>query len=251
MWEAAVKSMKYHLKRIVGDMKLTYEEISTVLAQIEAVLNSRPLHELDSSPEHIDTLTPGHFIIGRPLLEAPARIEEGSLACVNRWKLLLRIKNHFWRKWKEEYLMTLQNRTKWRKKDRNLEVGQVVIIKNEETHPARWPLAKVTDVHPGKDGVVRVATVKTQDGELKRPINKLCPLEHVDNIQEDLQQKPMSVNTTRRLPNLIRNPAMMLTMIMNLCLVMSTKASSVKGLNSSSAMYLDPFSQIHMATSRS
>lgn len=90
--------MKYHLKRIMGDTKLTYEELSTVLAQIESVLNSRPLHELGSGADCIDTLTPGHFLIGRPLLEAPARIEEGSLVCANRWKLLQRIKYHFWRK---------------------------------------------------------------------------------------------------------------------------------------------------------
>ncbi|XP_061400735.1 uncharacterized protein LOC133336443 isoform X2 [Musca vetustissima] len=254
IWEAAVKSMKYHLKRIIGEIKLTYEEISTVLAQIEAVLNSRPLHDLGSGTDYIDTLTPGHFIVGRPLLEAPAKIDEGSLACVSRWKLLLRIKNHFWRKWKEEYLTTLQNRPKWRKEDRNLEVGQIVLIRNEETHPARWPLARVTEVQPGKDGIVRVVTLKTQNGEIKRPVHKLCPLEHEDERPEeekveDTLKKEVEVNSTKKLPRLTANSFMIWTMMINLCLIMTTKASSVKELNSSTAIYLDPISQIHMASS--
>ena len=63
LWEAAVKSMKYHLRRIVGDLKLTYEELSTVLTQVEACLNSRPLVPLTTSDDNIEALTPGHFLI--------------------------------------------------------------------------------------------------------------------------------------------------------------------------------------------
>ncbi|XP_058987780.1 uncharacterized protein LOC131806914 isoform X1 [Musca domestica] len=253
IWEAAVKSMKYHLKRIIGDTKLTYEELSTVLSQIEAVLNSRPLHELGSGTEYIDTLTPGHFLIGRPMLESPATIDEGNLGCLNRWKLLQRIKSHFWSRWKEEYLTTLQNRMKWKKQNNNVEIGNVVILKNEETHAARWPLAKVVEVHPGKDGVVRIVTVKTQDGVIKRPINKLCPLEHMDEESEELprQEKQAEITHTNmtRCERKIRKQPITWAMMLNLFLLISTKASSVHELNSSAAVYLDPMSQIHMVSS--
>lgn len=248
IWEAAVTSTKYHLKRIMGDTKPTYEEVSTVLAQIEAVLNSRPLHELGSSTENIYILTPGHFIIGRPLLEAPAKLNEGNMGCVNRWKLLQRIKNHFWKKWKEEYLTSLQNRTKLIKKKRNFEVGEVVIIKNEEAHPARWPLARVMEVHPGKDGIVRVVTLKTQDKVVKRPVNKLCPLEHHEE-PEVIPDHVAQTNLTREGTRKLNQPIAMLPLIIHFLMIMSTRASSVHELNSSTAIYLDPLAQINMVSS--
>ncbi len=67
LWEAAVKSVKTHLRRIVGTVKLTFEELSTVLTQVEACLNSRPFAPLPDSDEGIEALTPGHFLIGRPV----------------------------------------------------------------------------------------------------------------------------------------------------------------------------------------
>ena len=72
LWEAAVKSTKTHLKRIVANMKLTYEDFTTGLAQIEACLNSRPLVLLNvADDDGIQALTPGHFLIGQPLMALP------------------------------------------------------------------------------------------------------------------------------------------------------------------------------------
>ncbi|XP_043498438.1 uncharacterized protein LOC122521747 [Polistes fuscatus] len=70
-WEAAVKSLKFHVERTVGDTLLTYEEASTLLAQIEAILNSRPLEPLKDDPEDTTALTPGHFLIGTALNAVP------------------------------------------------------------------------------------------------------------------------------------------------------------------------------------
>ena len=119
----------------------------------------------------METLTPGQFLIGRPLIECPEENKDIKINCLDRWKLLQKLKSHFWKQWKEEYLTSLQQRFKWSSKSANLEVGQVVIIKYEDTHPARWPLGKVIEVHHVKDGIVRVVTLKTEKGILKRPIH--------------------------------------------------------------------------------
>jgi hypothetical protein len=71
LWEAAVKSTKNHLKRVLGETKLTYEEFTTVLVQIEACLNSRPLYPMSNDPEVLDAITPGHFLITRPIVAPP------------------------------------------------------------------------------------------------------------------------------------------------------------------------------------
>ncbi|GFU57534.1 integrase catalytic domain-containing protein [Trichonephila clavipes] len=67
LWEAAVKSVKYHLKRVVGKSNLTYEEFLTVCIQIEKILNSRPICPLTSNIDDLNVLTPAHFLVGRPI----------------------------------------------------------------------------------------------------------------------------------------------------------------------------------------
>ncbi|KMQ82668.1 hypothetical protein RF55_22199, partial [Lasius niger] len=71
LWEAAVKALKHHLRRVLGETKLTFEEMATFLAEVEACLNSRPLQALTDDPEDLDALTPGHFLIGAPLNAIP------------------------------------------------------------------------------------------------------------------------------------------------------------------------------------
>jgi hypothetical protein len=71
LWEAAVKSMKYHLRRTSGSHIATYEELSTLLTEIEACLNSRPLCTLSDDPFNQTYLSPGHFLIGEPLNYLP------------------------------------------------------------------------------------------------------------------------------------------------------------------------------------
>jgi Family of unknown function (DUF5641) len=113
LWEAAVKSAKYHLVRIVGDTQLTFEEMTTVLAKIEAILNSRPLVAEPSDPEDVNAITPGLFLIGRPLVAIlePNYVDVSSNRS-QRWQLLKKITQHFWKWWSYDCLSTLQKRAK-------------------------------------------------------------------------------------------------------------------------------------------
>lgn len=177
LWEAGVKSLKHHLRRTIGNSKLTYEELSTVLTQIEACLNSRPLAPLTTDPNDLTALTPGHFIVGNALLSAPDQdVLNENLNLLTRWQLVQRMAQSCSRRWKTEYLSRLQQRPKWTKRTQNVQVGDLVLIKDENTSPSLWPLARITEVHPGADSLVRVVTVRTPKSIFKRSITKICPL---------------------------------------------------------------------------
>ena len=97
LWEAAVESMKYHLKRVVGSTKLTFEELTTILTQIESCLNSRPLAPLPCDEDSLEALTPGHFLIGQPLESIPdPSLSYRNLSLLKRWYLCQSVVRHFW-----------------------------------------------------------------------------------------------------------------------------------------------------------
>lgn len=103
LWEAGVKSAKHHLRRVVGNNTLTFEELSTVLAQIEACLNSRPISQISSNAADPIPLTPGHFLVGEPPVLVPDHnYEEANVGLLKRWQITQRMVQHFWRRWYQE-----------------------------------------------------------------------------------------------------------------------------------------------------
>ncbi|XP_025263171.1 uncharacterized protein LOC112637511 [Camponotus floridanus] len=176
--EAGVKAIKYHLQRVLGDQLLTYEELSTLLCEIEACLNSRPLYPLSNDPADYAAITPGHFLIGETPInipEPPSPVKTSSSA-TSRYKLISNMRDHFWHRWSQEYLQHLQQLGRWRHRFANLQPGALVLIKDDLRPPAKWSLGRVVQVHPGDDGLVRVVTVNTPTSQLRRPISKICPL---------------------------------------------------------------------------
>lgn len=176
LWESNVKAAKNHIYRVLGDQLLTYEEFSSLLVQVEALLNSRPLCILSNDPTAPEALTPAHFLTLQPLQSLPAEnVTEIPLNRLDRFQLIDRMVQDYWKRWSLEYLTGLQVRLKWSKDNQNIDIGSVVVLK-ENTPPLHWPLAIVTHVYPGKDGVIRNVTVKTNKGSFNRPVVKICPL---------------------------------------------------------------------------
>lgn len=177
IWEAAVKSFKRHLVRCIGDSQLTYEEFTTLLCQIEACLNSRPIARLSDDPNDLVSLTPGHFLIGEPLITPPQEnIQAVPTNRLCRWSMVQKYHQHIWKRWQQEYLHTLLNRPKWTKTNRNIEVGDLVVVKVDNLPPSKWSMGRVQETFPGPDGVVRNVAVKQQNGIYRRPIQKLILL---------------------------------------------------------------------------
>ncbi|XP_022824802.1 uncharacterized protein LOC111355253 [Spodoptera litura] len=176
LWESGIKSCKRHLNRVIGSSTLTFEEMATLLSQVEACLNSRPLYRLTDSNK-FDALTPGHFLVGEPITSAPDRnYEDANISSLKRWHLVQQMTQHFWRRWSSEYLTTLFHRYKWSTQNPEPNIGDVVLIKEDNLPPCRWLLGRVVEKHPGLDNLTRVVTIRSNGSMLKRPTSKLCVL---------------------------------------------------------------------------
>ncbi|XP_075163079.1 uncharacterized protein LOC142235704 [Haematobia irritans] len=151
---------------------------------LRACLNSRPLSPCSQEPSDLSALTPGHFLIGSPILvPIDPSVQENPISIVNRWQRLKAIHQHFCNRWKEEYLKELHKRHKWQRPTDNLQENTMVVIKEENLPPNCWRLGRIKKVHAGADNRVRVAELITQKGTITRPITKLVvlPFENSDN----------------------------------------------------------------------
>ncbi|XP_018406148.1 PREDICTED: uncharacterized protein LOC108782372 [Cyphomyrmex costatus] len=178
LWESSVKSFKAHFYKTATDASMTFEEVSTLVVQIEAILNSRPLSAISDDSNDLSFLSPGDFLIGSTLTSYPqADLLDTKINRLSRWQLLERIRQHFWKGWSVEYLSSLQRRNKWQSSSGPpIQVGQLVVCREDGLPPLKWVLGRVLEVMPGADNVVRTAIVKINAGLYKRPAAKLCVL---------------------------------------------------------------------------
>ena len=175
LWEAAVKSMKRHLRRVVGTQILQLDEFQTIMAQIEAVLNSRPSCALSNDPNDPIALTTAHLLIGDNMLSMSSGSAR-SITMTKRYKLMKKIQDDFWKFWKRDYLTELQVRKKWFQNGPEISVGDLVLLAEDNQPPLHWKTGRVTEVYEGNDNVVRVFKVKTPTTTVIRPVVKLRKL---------------------------------------------------------------------------
>lgn len=195
LWEAAVKSFKKHFKSVGSNQLLTYEEFETLSLEIEAILNSRPLTLTSDDANDLEALTPGHFLIVKSLKDIPEQnLQKTPNNRLSVYQSISKFKQEFWTRWHNEYLNNLTNRRNQRVSDTSLAKDILVIIKNDQLPSMKWKLGRITEIHPGKDGVVRVVTVKTPTGLLKRPSSKIAVLPLRDN-REIEEENERSKNT--------------------------------------------------------
>ncbi|GFV79151.1 integrase catalytic domain-containing protein [Trichonephila clavipes] len=177
LWEAGVKSFKFYLKRAVGNLKMTLEEFLTIITQIEGILNSRPITPLSEDIDDLEVLTPGHFLIGRPITSiSEPNLLDKTENTLSRWQKLTKIVQHIWTKWSRDYLNNLQQRNKWQFHKDNVKLNTMVLIKDDNLPVNKWSLGRLTKLVPGTDGMVRVVEIKTNKGNIKRSIGKVCVL---------------------------------------------------------------------------
>lgn len=203
VWEAAVKTFKHHFKRVLGARILTIDQMYTLVVQIEACMNARPLFAQSDDPMDINPITPAHLVIGRstlqrPLAENVQHMEDNRLTL---WGLQQRLYQQFWHSWKHDYIAAMQVRNKWYKIHHNLKELDMVLIQDENSPPSKWSIGRIVSVCKSADQLVRSAKVripvlkKDANGQMKmattildRPIQKLCIL-----LPDDVLPPPLPI----------------------------------------------------------
>ena len=198
-FERMVQSVKRCLRKVLGNAKLSLDELSAVLAEVESTLNSRPLtYEYETE----QVLTPSHLIFGRRL--SPVSWDIGSTiepeqnntdSLCKRFLYLSRKLDHFWNRWKSEYLTDLREQHKLEKsKPISVAEGEVVLLHDDNSKRGQWKVGVIERLVVGKDGQVRGASVRTtMQGKgklqyLNRPLQKLFPLE-ITSVDQKSEQK--------------------------------------------------------------
>ncbi|XP_018359704.1 PREDICTED: uncharacterized protein LOC108758957 [Trachymyrmex cornetzi] len=182
-WESAIKIVKRKFYAVTKGLVLTFEKCYTLLVEIEAVVNSRPITPCSNDPQDLSVLTPAHFLVGDFLFQPVQRNYVDVFdKYLSRWQHLQKVRQDFWRRWQTEYLMEQQRRSKWVRGTTALTKGTLVLLKDERLPPLQWHVERITEEHPGADGVIRVVTVRTAQGQFKRASRSLCPLPMEDDF---------------------------------------------------------------------
>lgn len=177
VWERLIKQVKLALVALTKAQTLDDESLHTLLCEVEAIINSRPLTTISDSSDDLEPLTPNHLLLlkGQPTL-SPGLFQKSDAYSRRRWKQVQYLADIFWKRWVREYLPTLQARQKWLRIKRNYMCGDVVLIADPTAPRASWMLGRIINTKKDSKGVVRSVTLKTKTSVLERPITKVCLL---------------------------------------------------------------------------
>lgn len=148
------------------------------------MVNSRPLYPSFEDIWEEPLITPNNLLIGIHIPLAQPELE----ARVSPRHLMRSVQNiecEFWVCWMKYFAPTLLPRNKWFQTRENVKIGDLVLELKPNRKRSQWELALITDVFPGKDGLVRKVRIKTKNGEYDRPVHKLC----VISTREELSRK--------------------------------------------------------------
>ena len=190
-WERLVRSIKRPLKKVIGRTSLSFDELQTLVVEIECLLNARPITYVYDDTEAISfPLTPSHLIYGRRITASP-NTQHYEVVSTHK-SLTKRLRHHkqllerFAKQWRDEYLLSLRENSHPKQRNNrksNIAVGDIVIVKNERSNRNFWKLAKVVELHAADDGVVRAATIRifrensSYSQLLHRSVKHLIPID--------------------------------------------------------------------------
>jgi transposase InsO family protein len=185
MWERLIGLTKTTIKKVLGRSYVTYETLQTIITEIEAMINDRPLTYVScDTPDEPEVLTPSHLLYGRRISKLPYEenqptdpVTTDRSSIIKRFTMQTNLINHFRDRWRHEYLTALRERHQTTgKNDQTISIGDVVLV-HDDAPRLLWKLAVVEELVKGNDGLIRSAKIRTQNGLTNRAIVKLYPLE--------------------------------------------------------------------------
>lgn len=145
-------------------------------------MNSRPISPMSNDPNDADALTPAHFLVGGPLTELPNALLNSKVDRLTHYQRIQYIRDIFWKRWRRDYLQLLQSRHKWSSNSPNIKIGDLILLHEDNLPPLKWKMGRIIDVHPGRDGKVRVVSVHIHGNIVKRPLSKVAVLPITDEF---------------------------------------------------------------------
>jgi transposase InsO family protein len=185
IWEREVRSIKNALQVAVGNQAVTEDVLSTILVEVEGILNSKPLGYASTDVADIDPITPNLLLMGRRDASLPQVAYAPGDMGRRRWRHCQNMADQFWLQFTRNYLPTLQTRQKWHKASGNLEVDSVVLIVDPQLPRAQWPIGRVRKTLPGSDGCVRTVEVVIDGKAYIRPVARLIQLPALEGNTKD------------------------------------------------------------------
>lgn len=187
-WERLVGMIKNILRRVLGKARLRHDELVTVMCEAENIVNLRPLTYLSEDVEDLQPLTPSLFLHGTRDSSVPDMEDLDSTSINKRYQYRQKLKENLRQRFRTEYLGQLRSYS-WKRCSTPLQIGQIVLVGNDKSKRLSWPLAKVLELYPGRDKNVRVARLKTAQGEILRPLQRLYPMEMNSDSLDSVQKK--------------------------------------------------------------
>ena len=139
----------------VPSKHLTHEVLTTLMAEVSAIVNTRPLVPVSSDPEVPEILTPETLLTQKPQqLKPPTGDFNARDLYSTQWRRVQHLANTFWYRWRKEYLETLQLHRKWPDTTCNLKQDDLVLLCSKDAPRNDWPLARITSAQADHDGKV-------------------------------------------------------------------------------------------------
>ena len=184
VWERCIRTVRKIMMALMKEQITDDEGLLTLMCEIESIVNGRPITTVSSDPRDAEALTPNHLLLLRSNNNFPmGRFDRTDLFTRRRWHQIQYLADQFWKRWTRDYLPLLQTRSKWTIARRNFAIDDIVLIVDGQTPRNSWPMARVLEVYPNKDGLVRRLKLKTKTTTLDRPIDKCILLEAVTDTE--------------------------------------------------------------------
>lgn len=179
VWERMIRSIRRIVTAINSEQIPSDDGLHTTLIEVERILNNRPISPLSDDSRDLIALTPNHILLGVLDSSQPADVFISADGYRRSWRSVQWAAEQFWKRWIQEYLTTLQNRHKWLRPERNVAIGELVLLLDEnlKTPRGQWRMGIIEEIFPDQFGYVRRLKVRTSTSSYLRDIRKICVLE--------------------------------------------------------------------------